>query len=329
MSAGKGPHDYLDLGNWNAVCAECGRKRKASELVKNWQGLYKCPEHNEPRHPQDFVRAVPDIQTPPWVQPPTDEFVGVCFPNDQTAIADYGVADCMICDFISPAFIPDPDPPFSGTGETVQFISALGFEVHSAATALVTMPVNVIDGDFLILCAQDTSTNVLSVPFGYTEFSNSPVFVSPTTYRLRVFYRIANGEPPDFLIHRAGSSSWHGFVACYRGTNVAAPFDTVQTSTGSPGTPWVVGLATTKTYTRLVNIVTVQGAGTTPVFGVATGHTSRGVFTISVPDPGSLPILMEDAAQHLSGYIEPYGGTVDPPWFWMVSTIALVSLDSV
>lgn len=47
----------------------CGRKRKASELVKNWQGMYRCPVHNEVRHPQDFVRAVPDVQTPPWVQP--------------------------------------------------------------------------------------------------------------------------------------------------------------------------------------------------------------------------------------------------------------------
>lgn len=64
--------DYLELGSWNALCSMCGRKRKASELVKNWQGMYRCPEHNEARHPQDFVRAVPDVQTPPWVQPQPD-----------------------------------------------------------------------------------------------------------------------------------------------------------------------------------------------------------------------------------------------------------------
>lgn len=64
--------DYLELGDWNAACSMCGRKRKASELVKNWQGMYRCPEHNEPRQPQDFVRPVPDIQTPPWVQPKPD-----------------------------------------------------------------------------------------------------------------------------------------------------------------------------------------------------------------------------------------------------------------
>lgn len=61
--------DYLDLGNYNATCSMCGGKFKASELEKNWQGMYRCWQCNEPRQPQDYVRAVPDIQTPSWVQP--------------------------------------------------------------------------------------------------------------------------------------------------------------------------------------------------------------------------------------------------------------------
>ncbi len=64
-----GRADYLDLGNWNAVCWECGRKRKASELARNWQGYYVCPEHWEPRQPQDFVKNVIDDETVPWSQP--------------------------------------------------------------------------------------------------------------------------------------------------------------------------------------------------------------------------------------------------------------------
>lgn len=68
--------DYYRPGDWNAICFECGRKRKASELRKHWQGYYVCPEHFEPRHPQDFVRATPDIQTPRWTQPrQTDVFI--------------------------------------------------------------------------------------------------------------------------------------------------------------------------------------------------------------------------------------------------------------
>lgn len=71
-----GRADYLALGDWNVVCFECGHKRKASTMKKNWQGYWVCPEHWEPRQPQDFVRAVPDQQTPPWVQPmPADRFL--------------------------------------------------------------------------------------------------------------------------------------------------------------------------------------------------------------------------------------------------------------
>jgi len=66
-----GQADYLALGDYNATCSLCGFKRKASQLVKNWQGWYRCPEHNEPRQPQDFVRGVTDIQSVPWAQPDT------------------------------------------------------------------------------------------------------------------------------------------------------------------------------------------------------------------------------------------------------------------
>lgn len=64
-----GRADFLLLGDWNTVCYQCGFKRKSSQLVRNWQGYYVCPEHNEPRQTQDFVRGVPDNQLPPWVQP--------------------------------------------------------------------------------------------------------------------------------------------------------------------------------------------------------------------------------------------------------------------
>lgn len=64
-----GRADYLELGQWNARCSMCSFKRKSGTLVKNWQGMWRCPEHNEPRQPQDYVRGVPDRQTPPWTQP--------------------------------------------------------------------------------------------------------------------------------------------------------------------------------------------------------------------------------------------------------------------
>lgn len=103
----KGEADYLALGDWNAQCYQCGRKKKASTLVKHWQGYWVCPEHWEPRHSQDFVRGIPDNMTPPWAQPePADVFAVFCTPNGSTAIADYAVADCAIADYISPMFNP-------------------------------------------------------------------------------------------------------------------------------------------------------------------------------------------------------------------------------
>ena len=83
----RGRADFFDPGSWNAVCYECGRTRKASDLKKHWQGYFVCPEHWEERHPQDFVRGVPDIQSVPWSQPePADQFVS--FPNGIATEAD-------------------------------------------------------------------------------------------------------------------------------------------------------------------------------------------------------------------------------------------------
>lgn len=62
--------DYYDEGTWNASCSMCGRKRKASDLVRNWQGLYRCPEHNEERQPQDFARGIKEDMGVPWAQTP-------------------------------------------------------------------------------------------------------------------------------------------------------------------------------------------------------------------------------------------------------------------
>ncbi len=53
-----GKADYYADGDNNAICDSCGRKRKASTLRKTWDGFYVCPEHWEPRHPQDYVRNV-------------------------------------------------------------------------------------------------------------------------------------------------------------------------------------------------------------------------------------------------------------------------------
>lgn len=66
--------EYRD-GDHRAICDRCGFKYYASQLTLEWTGLRVCHKCWEPRHPQDFVRGIPDKQTPPWTRPqPPDVF---------------------------------------------------------------------------------------------------------------------------------------------------------------------------------------------------------------------------------------------------------------
>lgn len=73
--------NFYQPGGWNAQCFRCGFKRKAGELRRQWQGYWVCQEHWEPRHPQDFVKGIPDIQAVPWSQPDSWTYVGPAFPS--------------------------------------------------------------------------------------------------------------------------------------------------------------------------------------------------------------------------------------------------------
>lgn len=65
------PH-YIK-GDWNAICDVCGRKMKASQLKKRWDGVMVCSVDWEPRHPQDFVRGVADFQAPVFTRPEQED----------------------------------------------------------------------------------------------------------------------------------------------------------------------------------------------------------------------------------------------------------------
>lgn len=104
-----GRADYVELGDWNAACWECGRKFKASTLKRHWQGFYVCPDHWEPRQPQDFVRGMADDQIPPWTQDVPDTFVLFCLPNGRSSTAGLSVGGCWIAGFTDPAFDANGD----------------------------------------------------------------------------------------------------------------------------------------------------------------------------------------------------------------------------
>ena len=99
-----GRADYYAPGDWNAVCYECGRKRKASTMLRYWQGYYVCPEHWETRQPQDFVRSIPDVQTAPWQQPISTTFAPMCTPNGSSAVPGFAEPGCIVPGYVSPMF---------------------------------------------------------------------------------------------------------------------------------------------------------------------------------------------------------------------------------
>lgn len=106
----KGKADYLELGDYNAECFECGRKFKASMMKRQWQGYWVCEAHWTPRQPQDFVRATPDIQTPPWTQPqPAPSFANFCTPNGLSAVPGTAIPGCMVPGYLSPSFTVGSD----------------------------------------------------------------------------------------------------------------------------------------------------------------------------------------------------------------------------
>lgn len=112
-----GSSDYYKPGDWNAYCARCGRKRKASELRRQWQGYYVCPEEWEPRQPQDFVRGITEHPTPPWVQDPAPIFVGgYCTPSGMSCYSGLATAGCAIPHFVPKDFDPNSNPGGSFLG---------------------------------------------------------------------------------------------------------------------------------------------------------------------------------------------------------------------
>lgn len=56
-------------GDWKCICDACGKEFRGSEMQKRWDGFMVCKQDWETRHPQDFVRGVPDIQAPPFTRP--------------------------------------------------------------------------------------------------------------------------------------------------------------------------------------------------------------------------------------------------------------------
>lgn len=81
-------------GDWNVICDSCGRKYKASQLRKRWDGLMVCEKDWETRHPQDLIQVQQEKITVDWARPEaTDTFLqvgdGLITEQSDTIYGDY------------------------------------------------------------------------------------------------------------------------------------------------------------------------------------------------------------------------------------------------
>lgn len=107
------PYGY-HLGDWLATCFECNRKMLASTLKKHWRGYYVCEACWESRHPQDFVRGVPESPAPPWTQPQWEHDIDIhiCDLNGRSAIPGYAMPGCSIPGYeVFDPSLPSPEIP--------------------------------------------------------------------------------------------------------------------------------------------------------------------------------------------------------------------------
>jgi len=83
-------------GEWNSICYVCGFKFKSEQLQKNWKGFYVCEKDFEGRHPQDFIKVLPEAKALPFTRPDSQPNVpAVCYIEGLSGYAGLGVAGCM------------------------------------------------------------------------------------------------------------------------------------------------------------------------------------------------------------------------------------------
>jgi len=68
--------DAVEVPNHYEICDRSGFRVKPGTLISEWTGHMVIPRFWEPRHPQEFVRSVPETQKGSVRPEATDEFIG-------------------------------------------------------------------------------------------------------------------------------------------------------------------------------------------------------------------------------------------------------------
>lgn len=231
----KGQADYLELGDWNAICSVCGRKYKASTMVKLPKGLgapwggdtYVCRRDWRPRQPQDFVKGIPEKMAAPWVQSPVDLSSINAIPLE----ADEDEADINVCtNGAAPVIITIPD----GT-----YLPVLTINLGTGPA--VTVVINAFGGGVGLI--ETTSSSDACLPGSLTSVTiNAPAIFTPElSYTEQPEGQLAslpmNDVVVELLINSSRSTDFTGNVTIAIGSGTG-------TLSGTLVVAAVAGLAT-------------------------------------------------------------------------------------
>lgn len=74
--------NYYKSGSFNRICDWSGFKVKAEQTRKQWDNWIVRDQDWDPRHPQEFLRGIPDLMAAPDPRPEAaDVFTGTLYDN--------------------------------------------------------------------------------------------------------------------------------------------------------------------------------------------------------------------------------------------------------
>ncbi len=102
-SSRSGRFNYYKESDYYFTCQRCGVITKISHIKKEWTGLWVCDEtvHDcwEERHPQDFVRGIPEHMQVFPASPLSPLFVPTYIPTVLDNICGRAICGLSTCGF--------------------------------------------------------------------------------------------------------------------------------------------------------------------------------------------------------------------------------------
>jgi len=169
----------------------------------------------------------------------------------------------------------------SPVGE-VEFISSSSVNYAARTNTLITAPVDIQDGDDLLIIFEDGAANAAPVPTppaGFNIVTGFPLTRADSnnfTVDTYAWRKTANGEAGDYTVTHANATS-NAWMQCARGQNLVTPYDpNPTTDTGLGDTATAPGLTTAVDNSLIVYFCSKWNfPGITPPGGVTPVLTTR------------------------------------------------------